>query len=220
MPKAKQQRTRVLARAQQPSIFKTSLRNCPSRRKPPASKTGRTGVAEEEHRSGIRDEGAARTQEGEEEPGLDVSHVRIASGGEPYPLAQARGRRTAGKHHRHEHHAKEPPKKMPAETSPRTSSEAKIQHRTKRRRATHDQLAKHTEHLVPRQRLQEAHGTEAPPLPGPGDLGFSPGTLPGDGDPHDASREDHGARRRRRRRAGQASQGFRPVPQEGGTHAR
>jgi hypothetical protein len=169
----------------------------------------------EEHRSGIRDEGAARTQEGEEEPGLDVSHVRIASGGEPYPLAQARGRRTAGKHHRHEHHAKEPPKKMPAETSPRTSSEAKIQHRTKRRRATHDQLAKHTEHLVPRQRLQEAHGTEAPPLPGPGDLGFSPGTLPGDGDPHDASREDHGARWRRRRRAGQASQGFRPVPQVG-----
>jgi hypothetical protein len=101
---------------------------------------------------------------------------------------------------------------MPAETSPRTSSVATNQHRTKRRRATYDQLAKHTEHLVPRQRLQEAHGTEAPPLPGPGDLGFSPGTLPGDGDPHDASREDHGARRRRRRRAGQASQGFRPVP--------
>ncbi|KAK1646545.1 hypothetical protein QYE76_064350 [Lolium multiflorum] len=101
---------------------------------------------------------------------------------------------------------------MHAETNRRTSSEAKIQDHTKRRRATHDQLAKHTEHLVPRQLLQEAHGTEAPPLPGPGDLGFSPGMLPVDGDPHDASREDHGAHRRHRCRAGQASQGFRPVP--------
>jgi hypothetical protein len=138
MPKAKQQRTRVLARAQQPSIFKTSLRNCPSRRKPPASKTGRTGVAVEEHRSGIRDEGAARTQEGEEEPGLDVSHVRIASGGEPYPLAQARGRRTAGKHHRHEHHAKEPPKKMPA------AKRAQELPRRRRPRATPSAVEQHT----------------------------------------------------------------------------
>jgi hypothetical protein len=78
---------------------------------------------------------------------------------------------------------KEPPKNVCRKTSQRTTSRSMaVPYVTPPNKPIPTHQAQ--EHLIRRQKLQEARDAGAPPLPDPGGLGFSPGAYPEEGDHH------------------------------------